>query len=80
MSLVKKAVHDDPIHIQTLKEAKQAFERGYLLSVLRITHGHVANAAKIAGRNRTEFYKLLNQYNIEPASFRDKKHAEKEVN
>lgn len=80
LSLVKKAVHDDPIHMQTLKEAKQAFERGYLLSVLRITHGHVANAAKIAGRNRTEFYKLLNQYNIEPAAFRDKKTVEKEVN
>ena len=80
LSLVKNAVHDDPIHMQTLKESKQAFERGYLLSVLRITHGHVANAAKIAGRNRTEFYKLLNQYNIEPASFRDKKRAEKEVN
>ena len=79
LSLVKKAVHDEPIQIQTLKEAKQAFERNYLLSVLRITHGHVANAAKIAGRNRTEFYKLLNQYNIEPAAFRDKKVAEKEV-
>jgi len=80
LSLVKKAVHDDPIHMQTLKEAKQAFERGYLLSVLRITHGHVANAAKLAGRNRTEFYKLLNQYKIEPATFRDKKTIEKEVN
>jgi two-component system, NtrC family, response regulator GlrR len=80
LSLVKTAVHDEPVHIQTLKEAKQAFERGYLLSVLRITHGHVANAAKMAGRNRTEFYKLLNQYNIEPASFRDKKVTEKEIN
>lgn len=79
LSLVKKAVHDDPIHMQTLREAKQAFEKGYLLSVMRITHGHVANAAKIAGRNRTEFYKLLNQYNIEPAAFRDKKNVEKEV-
>lgn len=80
LSLVKKAVHGDPIHMQTLKESKQAFERGYLLSVLRITHGHVANAAKIAGRNRTEFYKLLNQYDIEPAAFRDKKNVEKEEN
>jgi two-component system, NtrC family, response regulator GlrR len=79
LSLVKKAVHDDPVHMQTLKEAKQAFEKGYLLSVLRITHGHVANAAKIAGRNRTEFYKLLNQYDIEPARFRDKKVTEKET-
>lgn len=80
LSLVKKAVHDDPVHMQTLKEAKQAFEKGYLLSVLRITHGHVANAAKIAGRNRTEFYKLLNQYDIEPARFRDKKVTDKVKN
>lgn len=79
LSLVKKAVHDDPIHIQTLKEAKQAFEKGYLLSVLRITHGHVANAAKVAGRNRTEFYKLLNQYDIAPASFRDNKTTAKDT-
>lgn len=80
LSLVKKAVHDDPVHMQTLKEAKKAFEKGYLLSVLRITHGHVANAAKIAGRNRTEFYKLLNQYDIEPARFRDKKMTDKVKN
>ncbi len=73
LNLVKKAVHDEPMNMQTLKEAKREFEKNYLLSVLRITHGHVANAAKVAGRNRTEFYKLLNQYNIEPAAFRDKK-------
>jgi two-component system response regulator GlrR len=30
----------------------------------------VANAAKIAGRNRTEFYKLLSQHAIDPAGFR----------
>lgn len=36
LSLVKSAVHDEPVHIQTLKEAKQAFEKGYLLSVLRM--------------------------------------------
>ena len=72
LALVKKAIQDKPTEIQTLKEAKQEFEKKYLLSVLRITHGHVANAARIAGRNRTEFYKLLNQYNIEPDQFRNK--------
>ena len=72
LSLVKKAIQDKPVNMQTLKEAKQEFERNYLISVMRITHGHVANAARIAGRNRTEFYKLLNQYNIEPDTFRNK--------
>lgn len=70
LGLTTKALQDKPGQIQTLKEAKRSFERSYLISVLRITNGHVANAARIAGRNRTEFYKLLNQYNIDPVQFR----------
>ena len=70
LSLAKRALQDQPGEIQTLKEAKQTFERKYLLTVMRVTHGHVANAARIAGRNRTEFYKLLGQHGIDPADFR----------
>jgi two-component system response regulator GlrR len=70
LSLVKRALRDVAGGIQTLKEAKHQFERNYLISVLRITEGHVANAARIAGRNRTEFYKLLNQHGIDPVEFR----------
>ena len=70
LSLARRALQDQPGEIQTLKEAKQIFERKYLITVLRITHGHVANAARIAGRNRTEFYKLLGQHAIDPADFR----------
>ncbi|MEQ8289159.1 MAG: sigma-54 dependent transcriptional regulator [Gammaproteobacteria bacterium] len=72
LGLVKKAIQEKPVEIQTLKEAKQDFEKKYLISVMRISHGQVANAARIAGRNRTEFYKLLNQYNIDPDDFRNK--------
>lgn len=77
LSMARKALQDRPGGFQTLKDAKQAFEQNYLISVLRITNGHVANAAKIAGRNRTEFYKLLNQHNIEPAEFRVNKTGSK---
>ena len=73
ISLTRQSLQEKPGQIQTLREAKQAFERSYLTGVLRITNGHVANAARIAGRNRTEFYKLLNQYNIDPVQFRVKK-------
>ena len=73
LSLVKKALQDKPGDFQTLKEAKTAFERNYLIGVLRITRGHVANAARISGKNRTEFYKLLNQHGIDPADFRESK-------
>jgi len=70
LSMAKTALREEPGAIQTLKVAKDAFERNYLLSVLRITNGHVANAARIAGRNRTEFYKLLSQHHLNPADFR----------
>ncbi len=73
LSLVKKALQDQPAPLQTLKDAKQEFEKKYLISVLRLSQGHVANAARIAGRNRTEFYKLLNQHDINPVDFRSNK-------
>ena len=77
LSLVKTALQDKAAPVQTLKEAKQAFERNYLISVLKMTNGHVANAARIAGRNRTEFYKLLNQHNLDAAQFRAMKSSAK---
>jgi two-component system response regulator GlrR len=70
LSLVKKALQDRPQQIKTLKEVKQECEKNYLMSVLRISSGNVANAARIAGRNRTEFYKLLGQHNLDPADYR----------
>lgn len=73
LSLAQRALQDEPGQIQTLKDAKDIFECNYLISVMRITGGHVANAARIAGRNRTEFYKLLSQHNIDPMQFRDDK-------
>jgi two-component system response regulator GlrR len=70
LNLVKKALQDKPQQIKTLKEVKQECEKNYLISVLRISSGNVANAAKIAGRNRTEFYKLLGQHNLDPSDYR----------
>lgn len=70
LSMAKRALRDEPGEMLTLREATEAFQRQYLISVLRITEGHVANAARIAGRNRTEFYKLLDQHDLDPAAFR----------
>jgi len=77
LSMAKRALKDEPGQFQTLKEAKLDFERKYLTSVLRITDGHVANAARIAGRNRTEFYKLLNLHGLDPADFRQARSGRK---
>jgi len=72
LSLVKSGLQDRNKQMKTLKEAKSEFEKNYLIGVLKMSAGHVANAAKIAGRNRTEFYKLLGTHSIEPDKFRSK--------
>ena len=54
----------------TLDEARAAFERRYLAGLLRATNGNVTNAARLAGRNRTEFYKLLHRHELDPKQFR----------
>jgi two-component system response regulator GlrR len=56
--------------LTTLDDAKRAFERDYLVRILKITQGNVAQAAKLAQRNRTEFYKLLERHRIEPGMFK----------
>lgn len=70
--LLKAALRQGPGEIEPLDEAKRAFERDYLVSVLRITEGQVSNAARLAGRNRTDFYKLLNKHELDAADFRTK--------
>ena len=54
-----------------LDEARRRFELDYLLRVMKISEGNVSRAAKLAGRNRTEFYKLLNRHHIMPEKFKN---------
>ena len=53
-----------------LDQARRAFERDYLVRVLTMTRGNVTNAARLAGRNRTEFYRLLARHSLAPAAFK----------
>ncbi len=53
-----------------LDEARRAFERDYLVRILKITAGNVTRAARLAGRNRTEFYRLLERYSLAPSMFK----------
>jgi two-component system response regulator GlrR len=68
--MAQRALREKPGRIQPLKEARDAFERRYLVSVMRVANGNVATAARMAGRNRTEFYKLLGFHGIDVASFK----------
>ena len=69
-SLVSRALRDRPGEILSYGEAKGRFERDYLIQLLKITNGQVTEAARIAGRNRTEFYRLLQRHHLSPALFK----------
>jgi two-component system response regulator GlrR len=62
-----------------LDEARRAFERDYLVRTLKITEGNVTHAARLAGRNRTEFYRLLERHALAPAMFKRARVAEAEA-
>jgi len=70
VELVRSALREGPVEVPSLDDAKRSFERGYLIDVLRACGGNVSRAARIAGRNRTEFYKLLARHHLDAAEFR----------
>ena len=69
-SLVRKALHNQPSQVLSFSERRDQFDRDYLTQLLRMTQGNVSRAARLAQRNRTEFYKLLRRYHLEPKAFR----------
>jgi len=69
-SLVKQALNAKESELTPLDEARKAFERDYLVRILKITGGNVTKAARLAGRNRTEFYRLLERHALEPSLFK----------
>jgi two-component system response regulator GlrR len=68
--IVQKALKDDSVSMLSFKEAREGFEREYLIKILQMTSGNVTQAAKFAKRNRTEFYRLLNRHQLEPSLFK----------
>ena len=56
--------------LPSFDEAREEFTRRYLVQLLQITEGNVSQAARLARRNRTDFYKLLSRHGIEPDSFK----------
>lgn len=69
-SAVTRALTHTESILPNFNEARAEFEKRYLQKVLNITEGNVSQAAKIAGRNRTDFYKLLKKHHLEAADFK----------
>ncbi len=51
-------------------EAKRDFERRYCMSCLRITAGNISAAARMAGKDRADFYTLLKRTGVDAEKFR----------
>ncbi|MCH8507090.1 MAG: sigma 54-interacting transcriptional regulator [Ectothiorhodospiraceae bacterium] len=69
-TLVQSALRDEPGTILPFADARKRFEKDYLARLLQTTGGNVSQAARLAKRNRTEFYKLLHRHAIDPALFK----------
>ncbi len=70
LALVQRALRVRSMEPLRYAEARQRFERNYLIQMLKLTDGNVADAARLAGRNRTEFYRLLQRHALTPSLFR----------
>ncbi len=70
LALVQRALRVPSVEVLTYAEAKQRFEREYLVGLLKLTDGNVADAARLADRNRTEFYRLLQKHELTPGHFK----------
>jgi two-component system response regulator GlrR len=70
VSLVQRALRVESGDIPSFVDARNQFEREYLTRLLQMTNGNVAKAARIAKRNRTEFYKLLHKHHLSPPQFK----------
>lgn len=70
LALVERALNRPGEDMGSFDEARRAFERDYLVQLLKMSAGNVTHAARIAKRNRSDFYTLLNRHQIDPSRFK----------
>jgi two-component system response regulator GlrR len=56
--------------LRPLKEARDEFEKGYLIHLLQLCEGNVSQAAKLAGKYRADFYDLLKKHDLKIEDFK----------
>lgn len=67
VQLVQSALNSNESNVEplSLNDAKKEFERDYVINTLKMAGGNVAEGAKLAKRNRSDFYKLIKKHNID---------------
>ncbi|MGI9199620.1 MAG: sigma 54-interacting transcriptional regulator [Woeseiaceae bacterium] len=70
--LVQQSLGEHGGKLASFSDARDEFTRNYLSQILQITVGNVSQAARLAKRNRTDFYKLLSRYDLNPDQFKNR--------
>ena len=60
----------DGENIPSFKEAKRAFETRYVVGLLRRCGGNISRAARLAKKDRKDFYDVIRRTGINPSEFR----------
>jgi two-component system response regulator GlrR len=68
---VRNALGEQANALPSFTEARDDFTRNYLSQLLQITGGNVSQAARLAKRNRTDFYKLLGRHQLNAEQFKE---------
>ena len=68
--VVQQSLGREPTKVPTYDEAREEFSRDYLRTNLTSTAGNVSQSARLAKRNRTDFYKLLARYRLHADDFK----------
>jgi two-component system response regulator GlrR len=64
----KDASPNEPL--RPLREAKDDYEKTYLVHLLEMCRGNISQAAKLAGKYRPDFYDLLKKHNLNISDFK----------
>jgi two-component system response regulator GlrR len=59
-----------PEQIPSFKDAKRAFERRYVIGLLRRCDGNISRAARLAKKDRKDFYDVIRRTGVDPTEFR----------
>ena len=60
----------DGQEVPSFKEAKRAFETRYVRGLLRRCGGNISRAARLAKKDRKDFYDVIRRTGVDPAEFR----------
>ncbi len=56
--------------VPSFKDAKRAFETRYVVGLLRRCNGNISRAARLARKDRKDFYDVIRRTGVDPSSFR----------